>query len=137
MCTGGGSGPADRDGNTVGTSHKNDSLKLLAHRLADRGFVVLRYDKRMIGGSSWPEHDETDLRFQHFVDDAVRVVTWMQEQTEVPIYLLGHSEGATIALEAASVAVVAGVGGHRGARAARGRTVTRATSRQVARANRR
>lgn len=44
-----GSGPVDRDGNLPGLP--NNSLKLLAHRLAECGFVSLRADKRGTGAS--------------------------------------------------------------------------------------
>src|SRR5580658_8064676 len=45
----GGSGPTDRDGNQPGMY--NDSLKLLAHGLADCGVASLRVDKRGIAAS--------------------------------------------------------------------------------------
>lgn len=49
-----GSGPTDMDGNTNsgGFSMKNNSLKLLAEGLAQRGIATLRFDKRGIASSS-------------------------------------------------------------------------------------
>ena len=49
-----GSGPTDMDGNTnsSGFSMKNNSLKLLAEGLAQRGIATLRFDKRGIASSS-------------------------------------------------------------------------------------
>ena len=48
-----GSGPTDMDGNTNsgGFSMKNNSLKLLAEGLAQRGIATLRFDKRGIASS--------------------------------------------------------------------------------------
>ena len=41
-----GSGPTDRNGNSVGLPGANNSLMLLAEALAERGIATLRYDKR-------------------------------------------------------------------------------------------
>src|SRR3954471_10799702 len=46
-----GSGPTDRNGNTAGLPGPNNSLKLLAEALAQRGIASVRYDKRGVGGS--------------------------------------------------------------------------------------
>ena len=67
-----GSGPTDRDGNSSMLPGKNDSLKMLAEDLATRGIASLRYDKRLIGESKIIGLKEEDLRFDTYVDDAVR-----------------------------------------------------------------
>src|SRR5690554_4832883 len=60
-----GSGPTDRDGNFP--EGQNDSLKLLAHDLADEGIGSLRIDKRGVGASYAAAPDENDLRAETFV----------------------------------------------------------------------
>jgi len=47
-----GSGPTDRDGNTLGAPGKNNSLKYLAEAISNEGVTTLRVDKRGIGASS-------------------------------------------------------------------------------------
>src|SRR5439155_20928759 len=59
-----GSGPTPRDGN-FGT------YRLIAADLAAAGIRSLRYDKRGIGTSRGLIVREDELRFDHFVDDAV------------------------------------------------------------------
>src|SRR5678816_1071136 len=66
-----GSGPTDRDGNSPLLEEPVDNLKRLAQALAARGIASLRYDKRGVGGSSYPGLSEEALRFEHLVDDAV------------------------------------------------------------------
>jgi predicted acyl esterase len=44
-----GSGPTDRDGNSLMRKGPNNSLKLLAEGLAAHGIASVRYDKRGIG----------------------------------------------------------------------------------------
>src|SRR5690349_24675735 len=46
-----GSGPTDRDGNSV-QGLQTDAYKQLAQALADPGIASVRYDKRGIGGSA-------------------------------------------------------------------------------------
>lgn len=112
-----GSGPTDRDGNTLGLPGRNDSLRLLAQALAERGVATLRYDKRGIGGSAAAARAEQDLRFDDLVADAA---AWVERHAGDArfsgVALLGHSEGALIGLQAARQArarayvSVAGVG---------------------------
>ncbi|MEL6950125.1 MAG: alpha/beta fold hydrolase [Pseudomonadota bacterium] len=113
-----GSGPTDRDGNSSILPGKNNSLRYLAEALADDRIASLRYDKRMIGESANPSIIEADLRFDHFADDAVKLAAYLEEHLDVPVFLIGHSEGGQIALTAAEreafagVAVLAGPGEH-------------------------
>lgn len=99
-----GSGPTDRDGNgpTVGT--RNDSLRLLARALRERGIASLRYDKRGIGASAAAGPAEADLRFDHYVDDAAAWVARLAaDRRFARVAVVGHSEGAligTIAVQA-------------------------------------
>ena len=103
-----GSGPVDRNGNLPGLP--NDSLKLLAHALADRGIVSLRVDKRGIGASQAAGPQEMDLRFNTYVDDALAWVDVLRAEPLVSrVFLLGHSEGALVATLAAQRTKTAGL----------------------------
>ena len=97
-----GSGPTDRDGNSRALPGSNNSLKMLARGLAERGIASLRYDKRGIGSSQSAMTKEQDLRFDHFVDDAAG---WIRQLRSNPrfstITVVGHSEGSLIGMIAA------------------------------------
>lgn len=74
----------------------------LAGQLADRGFVVLRYDKRGVGQSGGRLETVT---LQDYADDAVSAVKWLARRKDVDdrrIAVLGHGEGAAVALLAAA-----------------------------------
>lgn len=112
-----GSGPTDRDGNSPLLPGKNNSLKMLAEGLADRGIASLRYDKRGIAGSTLGVTGEQDLTFATFADDAV---AWGQQLAEdgrfSELVIIGHSEGGLIGmlaaqrLEPAKLVSIAGLG---------------------------
>ena len=112
-----GSGPTDRDGNSPLLPGKNNSLKMLAEGLADRGVASLRYDKRGIAGSTLGVTGEQDLTFATFADDAV---AWGQQLAEdgrfSELVIIGHSEGGLIGilaaqrLEPAKLVSIAGLG---------------------------
>jgi pimeloyl-ACP methyl ester carboxylesterase len=110
-----GSGPVDRDGNIPNLP--NDSLKLLAHGLAERGIASVRADKRAIGASVWPGLHEQDLRFGTYVRDTVIWAETLRAEPRISsVALLGHSEGALVVTLAAAragadrVVLVAGAG---------------------------
>lgn len=95
-----GSGPVDRNGNLAGAH--NDSLKRLAHDLADLGIGSLRVDKRGVGQSRVAGLREEDLRFDTYVADAVEWLKVLHARRDTGrIFILGHSEGALIATMAA------------------------------------
>ncbi|HWA44288.1 MAG TPA: alpha/beta fold hydrolase [Hypericibacter adhaerens] len=103
-----GSGPVDRDGNLPGA--RNDSLKLLAQGLAERGIAALRIDKRGIGESRAAGIREEDLRVETYVADAVGWLDLLHAYRRIErLSLLGHSEGALVATLAAQQATVAGL----------------------------
>jgi fermentation-respiration switch protein FrsA (DUF1100 family) len=105
-----GSGPTDRDGNQPG-GLKTDAYKLLAQGLAPEGITSLRYDKRGIAASRMAAIGmrEDDFTIRNFVDDAVLLAKWLGRQQGIgPVMLVGHSEGALIALLGAKQAGAAG-----------------------------
>lgn len=94
-----GSGPTDRDGNSP--TMKNNSLKMLANGLASRGISSLRYDKRGVGASKSAAIAEDKLRFDHYINDAESVITFLEQQKMFEqIVIIGHSEGALIGMVA-------------------------------------
>lgn len=92
-----GSGPTDRDGNNP--MMKNNSLKLLAHQLAENGIASLRYDKRGISESKAAGIAEADLRFDHYADDAKEWIQLLKRDAQFSqIIVIGHSEGSLIGM---------------------------------------
>ena len=103
-----GSGPTDADGNQPGLLINN--LRDLAYALADVGVATLRFDKRGVGRSTAAAINEDSLRIETYAHDAAHWIDWLNSQSGgLPIYLLGHSEGALIAMLAAQRKSVAGV----------------------------
>ena len=93
-----GSGPTDRDGNSRMLPGKNDAYKMLAVELAAQGIASLRYDKQGVGLSS-STLQETDIRFETFVDDAVGWVEKLRADARFStIIVLGHSEGSLVGI---------------------------------------
>jgi pimeloyl-ACP methyl ester carboxylesterase len=112
-----GSGLVDRDEN-----HKKlpiDVMRQLAAHLAENGIGSLRYDKRGVGTS---EGDFWTAGLSDNVDDAAAAVACLRAQPGVDperVYVLGHSEGATICIQlagrlepVAGAILLAGVGRH-------------------------
>ncbi|MDI6625391.1 MAG: alpha/beta fold hydrolase [Brevundimonas sp.] len=97
-----GSGPTDRDGNSpLGVSAS--SYRLLAEGLAAHGVATVRTDKRGIGESASSLMSEADLVFTDYADDARAWAAETARLTGQPCaWLIGHSEGALVALVAAS-----------------------------------
>lgn len=95
-----GSGPTDRDGNSaLGISAS--SYRLLAEGLAAEGLATVRIDKRGVGASAFAGLREEDLRFSHLVEDARAWAAETARLTGQPCaWLIGHSEGALVALAA-------------------------------------
>jgi fermentation-respiration switch protein FrsA (DUF1100 family) len=94
-----GSGPTDRDGNSRLLPGSNNSLKLLAEGLRDRGIATLRYDKRGIAGSGKAGMSENALRFDMFADDAAGWVRKLRPDARFStITVAGHSEGSLLGM---------------------------------------
>ncbi len=104
-----GSGPTDRDGNSKMLPGANNSLKLLASGLAERGIATLRYDKRGIAASMGAAGKEEDLRFDHYVSDAEGWIKKLRADKRFStVSVAGHSEGSLIGLIAAREAAADG-----------------------------
>lgn len=95
-----GSGPTDRDGNSpMGVAAS--SYRLLAENLAEQGIATVRIDKRGIAASAAAGFDETRLRFDDYAADARAWAIEAASRTDQPCaWLIGHSEGALVALKA-------------------------------------
>ena len=89
-----GASGGDRDGFASGVP----TIGQLAGALADAGFLTVRYDKRGFGQSGGRAESAT---LGDYADDARAVVRWLLERKDVDpkrIALVGHSEGAWVAL---------------------------------------
>lgn len=104
-----GSGPTDRNGNSVGMPGKNNSLLQLADSLAHYGIASLRYDKRGIGESAKALAKEESLVFEQNSADARVWLQHLYEKGFRRIYVAGHSEGSLVALQAAQTFPVSGL----------------------------
>ena len=94
----GGSGNIDRDSVAYGVA----VMGQLAGMLADAGHLVVRYDKRGVGQSGGRAESAT---LPDYADDVLSVVKWLRKQKDVDderIAVVGHSEGGSVALLAAS-----------------------------------
>ena len=90
----GGSGVNDRDGFAAGIP----ILGQLAGAIADAGFLAVRYDKRGSGQSGGRSESVT---LSDYADDARAVVNWLAKRKDIDpkrISIVGHSEGAWVAL---------------------------------------
>src|SRR5215831_12898575 len=102
-----GSGANDKNG-TLGFVHKTGPkpptpLWQIAQYLSERGFAVLRYDKRGIGANFtinqnvWGNATVNDLKSDADAEKALNVLTTQPEVDPKKISLIGHSEGTVIA----------------------------------------
>ena len=92
-----GSGPTDRNGNNPMMT--NNSLKMLAKELQKNGIASVRYDKRGVGESKSSGLEESDLRFEDYVQDVEEWIKLLKEDDRFSnIIVLGHSEGSLIGM---------------------------------------
>jgi pimeloyl-ACP methyl ester carboxylesterase len=97
-----GSGPTDRNGNS-GALMVNNSLKFLAEGLLKKGVASLRYDKRGVGKSVSAFIKEKNLRFEDYIEDAVRLIELLKKDERFSkVIVIGHSEGSLIGMIAAN-----------------------------------
>jgi alpha-beta hydrolase superfamily lysophospholipase len=82
----------------------------LAHGLAERGIASVRYDKRGIGPGGMTI-DHSALTLDDYVNDVLAVASVVAADSQYSdVYLIGHSEGAGLVLQAANRdAPVAGI----------------------------
>ncbi|HET9631957.1 MAG TPA: alpha/beta hydrolase [Terrabacter sp.] len=113
-----GSGPVDRDSNAPKLAI--DSTRQLAHALAEAGIASLRYDKRGVGGSRLLRDGTTEGKdawkrvglFDN-ADDASAAYAALAARPEVDLshlFLVGHSEGATLVAHVGARLVAEGAG---------------------------
>lgn len=95
----------------------NNSLKMIAESLAEKGIASIRFDKRGIGDNTALIKKEDDLTFDLYVEDVQAIVDYAKNDDRFnEIHLLGHSEGALIMTVAAqqndiaSLISIAGIG---------------------------
>ncbi|AHM04278.1 alpha/beta hydrolase [Roseibacterium elongatum DSM 19469] len=101
-----GSGPTDRDGNNPLGSFAH-SYRMLAEALAERGIATARIDKRGIGDS---DGDGNDVSLAAYRADTAAWVATLLDATGAPcIWLIGHSEGALLAIDAAGLPDICGL----------------------------
>ena len=96
-----GSGPQDRD-ETLG-DHK--PFAVWADFLTKLGFVVLRVDDRGVGSSTGDPKFLESTTTESYVSDAQAAIRFLYTQPMVDtmrIFVLGHSEGANVALKLAN-----------------------------------
>jgi uncharacterized protein len=99
-----GSGPTDRDGNSV-AGVTCDAYKKLAALLNKNGIATLRIDKRGVADSADSLMQEKDLRFDTYIDDAKKWIQFLRDENKFgKIIIAGHSEGSLVAMNAANEA---------------------------------
>ncbi len=96
-----GSGPTDRDGNNpMGVA--GGPYRQLAEALAAQGIASVRVDKRGMFGSRAAVADPNTATTAAYAEDVHAWVAAIRQRTARPcIWVLGHSEGALVALQAA------------------------------------
>ena len=96
-----GSGPTDRDGNNpMGITAA--PYKLLAEALAAKGVSSVRVDKRGMFGSKAAVADANKVTMTDYAGDVHSWAAAIRKQTNAKcVWVLGHSEGALVALIAA------------------------------------
>jgi pimeloyl-ACP methyl ester carboxylesterase len=90
----GGSGPTDRDETVAGIP----IFGQVARDLVNAGFAVVRYDKRGVGQSGGRAESAT---IADYAEDARMVLNWLEDQKGIDkdrIGVVGHSEGALVAM---------------------------------------
>ncbi|NTZ05470.1 alpha/beta hydrolase [Burkholderia metallica] len=96
-----GSGPTDRNGNNP-YGIQASTYRLLAEGLLDQGIASVRIDKRGLYGSASAIADADDVTIDDYAADVRAWVTAIRTRTGARrVWVLGHSEGGSVALSAA------------------------------------
>lgn len=99
-----GSGPTDRDGNSMMINGKPNYLLQLSEALKAKNIAVLRYDKRGVGQSTTTKA-AGEVSFDDMVDDAAAIVkTLKADKRFSKVIVAGHSEGSLIGMLAVEAA---------------------------------
>lgn len=100
-----GSGPTDRNGNSMVMAGKTNNLRLLAQALCNAGIASLRYDKRGLGASVAEVRKEEDVSFDDNIADAALWVAQLRADPRFStVTIVGHSEGSLVGMIAAKTA---------------------------------
>ena len=94
----GGAGRQDRDETQYGVSIFGE----LAGRLAENGYLVVRFDKRGLGQSGGRQEH---AGLNEYADDVVSIVAWLKRRKDVDsnrIIVVTHGEGSAVGMLAAS-----------------------------------
>lgn len=93
-----GSGPTDRDGNNP-LGVKASTYRLLAEGLAENGIASVRIDKRGMFGSAAAVADPNAVTLDDYASDIHAWIATIRGHTGRDCaWLLGHSEGGTVAM---------------------------------------
>ena len=96
-----GSGPTDRDGNSP-AGLKASSYRLLAEGLLARDITTVRIDKRGLFGSQAAIPDPNAVTIDDYAADVHTWASAIHDRTGAAcVWVLGHSEGGLVALDAA------------------------------------
>ncbi|MDF2381196.1 alpha/beta hydrolase [Nostoc ellipsosporum NOK] len=96
-----GSGPTDRNGNSIPALSANSAL-LLAEALAGNGIGSFRYDKRGVGESTQFNPPATTALFGDYISDASGIMKELRKDKRISkLIIAGHSEGSLIGMIAA------------------------------------
>lgn len=94
-----GSGPTDMDGNSLNMGLNTNYLKYLAESLAAKGIASVRFDKRGISTSASAGKEESNLRFDDYINDVRLWIDKLKADKRFSnVYVLGHSEGSLIGM---------------------------------------
>lgn len=104
-----GSGTPDRNGNALPALH-TDAFRMMARAFDRANISSLRVDKRGAGESLLAAPPEAELTIDVYADDARNWIRWLAGQSGVScVVVVGHSEGATIAVMVGEEPGVCGV----------------------------
>ncbi|MCB9894681.1 MAG: alpha/beta fold hydrolase [Planctomycetes bacterium] len=104
-----GSGVHDRDGNMPAVGFRSTLYKRVARELGERGIATLRFDKR---GHDKPADAPQDYSIPQRLNDlraALAVLRDDERTGSLPLFLIGHSEGAMMVAKLAETESVRGV----------------------------